>query len=383
MSLERIREIFAENFSARGELGASVSIWRDGVELLGLAGGYADRGRERKWTASTPVLVWSATKGPAAACVLHSLQGKNLPLDTPVCEVWPEFGQAGKEGITLGMLLSHQAGLVALDTQEPILEYEQVVAALARQAPLWPPGEGHGYHARTFGFLVDEVVRRLNDGMPLGQYWLQTFADPLGLEFWIGMPRERVESAATVYPARSGPPADDPFYSALADPASLSARAFASPGGPGRVSAMNSAEARAASLPALGGIGTAASLARFYAMLARGGEMDGRTYFSGETLGWMKEPLVNGEDKVLRMQTSFSAGFMKNPVGPDGAKLRSAFGPSTSAFGHPGAGGSLAFADPDQKLAFAYVMNQMEPGVMSNAKSLLMVRALYEGLELS
>ena len=378
MSLERISELFAENFSSRGELGASVSIWRDGSEILGLAAGYCERDRINKWTAATPVLVWSATKGPAAACLLHSLQENSISLATPVAAIWPDFGQAGKEAITLAMLLSHQAGLVALDSQAPLLDYERVIAALARQAPLWPPGAGHGYHARTFGFLLDEVVRRLNDGLPLGRYWRKTFAEPLGLDFWIGMPEDRAGDAATVYPARSVPPREeDPFQAALADPASLPARAFASPTGLNRVSSMNSSEARTASLPALGGIGAARALARFYAMLARGGEMDGRTYFTERTLSWMKQPLVNGPDKVLRIETSFSAGFMKDPTSQEGTKTRKTFGPSESAFGHPGAGGSLAFADPENKIAFAYVMNQMEPGVMSNPKSLLMVEALY------
>ncbi len=374
-----IGALFAENFSSRGELGASVSIWRDGREMLSLSGGYVDRSKEKKWTAETPVLVWSATKGPAAACVLHAMQENGVPLSTRVSRLWPQFGQNGKEAITLAMLLSHQAGLVALDVLDapaPILDYGSVVAALARQQPLWPPGFGHGYHARTFGFLLDEVVRRLTGGVPLGRYWQQAFAEPLGLDFWIGLPADRIDSAATVYPARSGPPADA-FQAALADPASLTARAFASPAGLNRVSAMNSAEARTASLPALGGIGSARALGRFYAMLAACGRMDGRIYFGEEALGWMKTPLVSGPDKVLRVETSFSAGFMKDPVAAGGTKSRMTFGPSAGAFGHPGAGGSLGFADPESNTAFAYVMNQMEPGVMSNPKAARIVEALY------
>jgi CubicO group peptidase (beta-lactamase class C family) len=308
--------------------------------------------------------------------VLHALQENGVSLSTPVAEIWPEFARGGKEAITLAMLLSHQAGLVAIDTQEPLLDYERVVHALAKQVPLWPPGAGHGYHARTFGFLLDEIVRRLNGGLSLGHYWQRNFAEPLGLDFWIGLPADRVESAATVYPARFGPSGNDPFQAALADAASLSARAFASPSGLNRVSAMNSTEARTASLPALGGIGTARALARFYAMLATGGELDGRGYFTEQTLRWMKTPLVNGPDKVLCTETSFSAGFMKDPTAA-GAKTRGTFGPSLSAFGHPGAGGSLAFADPENDIAFAYVMNQMEPGVMSNPKAARLVAALY------
>jgi len=378
VNLDGIRELFADNFSSRGELGAAVSLWRGGSEALSLAAGYCDRERARKWTENTPVLVWSATKGPAVACVLHSMRRNNVSLKTPVADIWPEFARAGKAAITFGMLLSHQAGLVALDSHAPFRDYEQVVTALAAQRPLWPPGEGHGYHPRTLGFLLDEVVRRLNGGLPLGQYWRRMFADPLELDFWIGMPEEITAGAATVYGPRVGPRMDDPFYIAFSDQRSLTARAFSSPGGLQGVTVMNSSEMRRASLPALGGIGTAKALARFYAMLAAGGRMDGRQYIDEEVLSWMKQPLVNGPDRVLHMNTSFSAGFMKDPLDNNGAKERATFGPSLSAFGHPGAGGSVAFADPENTIAFAYVMNQMEPGVMSNAKSLLMIEKLYE-----
>ena len=143
---------------------------------------------------------------------------------------------------------------------------------------------------------------------------------------------------------------------------------------------MNTPQAHAASFPAFGGIGSATALARFYAALACGEERHGRSLIPPEAVAAMSEPLANGFDRILRLNTAFSAGFMQDPIAPGGGKLRSTLGPSIRAFGQPGAGGSVAFADPDLGLGFAYVMNQMEPGVLPNAKSLLLIQRMYEAL---
>lgn len=379
MNLERVNRAFQENFSSRGELGASVSVWRRGNEVLNLAAGFCDREKTRPWTDSTLVLFWSATKGPAAACVLLSLQQQKLPLETRVSEIWPEFAQNGKETITVGQLLSHRAGLAALDETVSVLDYNGVIGALAKQAPLWPPGEGHGYHARTIGFLMDELVRRLNDGVTLGDYWRMEFAESLDLEIWIGLPAEKLARVAPVYATRSAEmPAESEFYNVFKDARSLTHRAFISPAGLNGASVMNTRDARMGSFPAFGGIGTAAALAKFYAMLANGGEIDGARFFSGASLDWMKTTLASGFDRVLQMETAFSAGFMKDPVDAAGKKLRATLGPSAAAFGHPGAGGSVAFADSENELSFAYVMNRMGPGVLPNEKALALIAALYD-----
>lgn len=378
MNLERVSSAFDENFASRDELGASVSVWKNGHEVLNLAAGFCDRQKTKPWTPSTLVLFWSATKGLGAACVLHSLQQHKLTLATRVAEIWPEFAQNGKEAITIGELLSYRAGLAALDDQVPILNYDAVIDALARQSPLWPPGEGHGYHPRTIGFLMDEIVRRLNDGTTLGNYWRTEFAEPLDLEIWIGLPPEKSDRVAPMYAMRATVlPKDGAFYDAFSDPESLTFRAFTSPAGMNGAGAMNTPEARSGSFPAFGGIGTGSSLAKFYAMLANGGELGGTRFFSETTLDWMKTTLTSGFDRVLQLETSFSAGFMKDTLSPDGKKLRETFGPSPIAFGQPGAGGSVAFADPENGISFAYVMNQMGPGVLPNEKALSLISALY------
>lgn len=362
--MDRVAELFAENFERFGELGASVSVWRDGKEVLSLSGGWRDREQTQPWTAETPVLFWSATKGLAAACVLRALGGCD-PLTTRVAEVWPEFAQAGKERVTIAELMSHRAGLSALSEPIEVWDYERIIAALAAEPPHWPLGEGHCYHPRTFGFLMDELVHRLT-GETLRDYWRAHFAEPLGIEAWIGVPREMVDRVAPVFPARVSPPKGDLFYTQFLTVGSFTARSFTSPRGLHSAAAMNKPEALTAGFPGFGGVGTARGLAKFYATLA--------------ATSAMTTTLTQGMDRVLHIETAFSCGFMRDPVDAHGRKKRVVFGPSLSAFGHPGAGGSHAFADPEHGIAFAYVMNQMEPGVLPNARALRLVEAVYEQL---
>ncbi len=370
---DRLTQLFEENFREQGELGAALSIWWHGRPALELHGGFRDAHRREPWTPDTIVLVWSATKGPGAACLLHALQEHDISLQRRVAELWPEFAQAGKEAITLAQLLSHQAGLSAFDQAVEVQDYAAVVDALAGQAPVWPPGEGHGYHARTFGFLLDELIRRVT-GLGAGEYWQQTFARPLALDFWIGLPAEMNARAATIYAARAGATVPSPpeFYRDLATPGTLVRRTFTSPRGLHAVSAMNQPQNRALPLVSFGGIGSATALGKFYAMLANGGELDGHRFFRRETIDLMSTTLSSGLDRVFGLSTAFSAGFMQNPDAQT-----TIFGSSPRAFGHPGAGGSHAFADPENNLAFAYVMNQMQQSLLPNEKSLRLVRALY------
>ena len=381
--LGAVEAFFWESFDARGELGASVSVWQNGREVLSLGAGFKDRQKTEPWTAETPVLVWSATKGPAAACVLHGLEREGESLETPVCAFWPEFKQGGKQTVTFGDVLSHRAGLAALDEAVSVFEHDSVAAALARQVPVWPLGEGHGYHPRSFGPLLDEIVRRVAE-MSLGQYWQKFFAVPLGIDFWIGLPPERLEAVAPVYPPKAPSPKSghaaqasefSEFYKALADKTTLTGRAFQSPRGLDSVASMNTPEARLASVPAFGGIGTARALAKFYAMLANGASVDGVRFLN--SVEPMTTTRSSGHDRVLLRETAFSAGFMRDPVDANCRKIRKLFGPSLSAFGQPGAGGCHAFADPENGIGFAYVMNQMEPGVLPNERAMGLVRALY------
>lgn len=371
---ERLEPLFQENFDRFGELGASVSVWFRGKPIVNFSGGFRDAHRTDPWTNDTLVLIWSATKGVGSACLLHVLQEHGIGLQRKVSEFWPQFAQSGKEQITLSELLSHQAGLCALDHRVDILNYDAVIHALEQQAPWWRPGTAHGYHARTFGFLLDELVRRIA-GIPLGDYWRRVLADPLDLDIWIGLPESEMHRVADVYAARAGKPPEPPeFYRNLATPGTLARKVFASPAGLTAVSAMNNSNVRGRSIVSLGGIATADSLAKFYSILPNAGVWQDREFFKPGTIDSMKATLADGVDQVFGIPTAFSAGFMKD----SSATERRMFGAAPWSFGHPGAGGSHAFADPENRLAFAYLMNQMEQSVLPTEKSLRLVRAIYD-----
>ena len=394
--LQELKPLFQENFEKLGELGAAVSVWQDGQPIIDLHGGFRDAHREHPWTSDTIVLVWSATKGIGSACVLHALQEHKIDINQRVAEFWPEFARAGKEKITLAQLLSHEAGLCALDRRVDVLHYDAVIRALEAQKPLWPPGTAHGYHARTFGFLLDELMRRITR-KTLSDYWQENFARPLGLDFWIGLPEHQNARVATVYAAKTGKPPDPKqFYQDLVTPGTLARKTFTSPYGLHVISKMNDPHIRAQPIVSFGGIGSASALAKFYSMLANSGKMNGRTFFSERTIAWMTTTLADGIDNVFQIPTAFSAGFMKDSMEAQGATAfqlpnqkqgrtgdlpslitRRLFGPSATAFGHPGAGGSHAFADPENRIAFAYVMNQMEQSLLPTEKSLPLVDAIY------
>jgi CubicO group peptidase (beta-lactamase class C family) len=248
-----------------------------------------------------------------------------------------------------------------------------VIGALEAQKPLWPPGTAHGYHARTFGFLLDELVRRIA-GKTLSDYWQENFAGPLNLDFWIGLPKKEDSRVATMYAAKSGkPPEPKQFYADLVTPGTLARKTFTSPYGLHVISKMNDAAIRAHPIVSFGGIGSASALAKFYSMLANGGKYDGQTFFSEKAIARMTTTLANGMDLVFQIPTAFSAGFMKDSRNA----ARRILGPSGTSFGHPGAGGSHAFADPENKIAFAYAMNQMEQSLLPTEKSLRLIEAIY------
>jgi CubicO group peptidase (beta-lactamase class C family) len=375
----RVEEIFQSNFVRGAEIGASVAVWQKGTRAFGFNHGWRDADRELPWTSDTMVLIWSATKGLSSACLLHALERAGLNLSTRMSEFWPAFGQNGKERVTVGEVVSHRAGLSALtDKTVGIRNHDAVVRAIETQSPLWDERGEHGYSPRIYGYIADECVRKLG-GIPLGQYWRKHFGDPMELDLWIGLPESLHHRAAQMIAARAGcEDTEDDFSQAMATPGSLTREAFSTPSGTISPSAMNSPVLRSASLPSLGAIGSADSLAKFYAMLSLGGEWAGQHYFSPETIRWMTTRLAQGVDKTLHTETAFSAGFMLDPLDASGRKKRYTFGPAISAFGHPGAGGSLAFADPENHIGFAYVMNQMESGVLPKSRAVALVHALYD-----
>src|SRR6266702_2432576 len=281
---ERVAGEFVRNFQERGEVGASVCIQVEGETFVDLWGGSADPASNKPWVEDTIALVWSATKGATALCA-HMLADRGLlDLDAPVVRYWPEFGQAGKEAIPVKMLLNHQSGLAAI--REPLPpgafnNWELMVKALEQEEPWWKPGSMHGYHGFTFGWLVGEVVRRVS-GKSLGTFFREEVAEPLHLDFWIGLPEELERRVAFMIPA--DPPDSNapvsPMFAAMVDPTSLQTLVMFNGGGhmlPGTDGALgfNLRAAHAAEIGAAGGISNARGLAGMYAPLANGGSLKG------------------------------------------------------------------------------------------------------------
>ncbi len=375
----RVQEEFEENFRSRGELGAALHVTVDGRPVVDLWGGIADHRSARPWREDTLVILFSSTKGATALCAhVLAAQGR-LDWERPVAAYWPEFARAGKERLPVRMLLTHEAGLAGIEKPLPgeaLLDWEAMTAALAEQAPLWPPGQGHGYHAITFGFLVGEVVRRIS-GLTLGRFFRETISLPLDLDFWIGLPATEEHRVAFVRmpPLRTE---RTEFQRAMMQRGTLTWKAFMNPPGFLAGGHANSARTHAAEIPSSNGISNARGLARLYTVLACGGTLNGRELVSSAELDKMITTAVEGPDRVLLAPTRFSFGFMKSGCGA--GNDRAIFGPNPEAFGHVGAGGSFGMADPVARVAIGYVMNQLGHGVFLNDRGQRLIQAVYECL---
>lgn len=378
--LSAIQQEFQRNFTERNELGASISIHHQGREILNLSSGQTstDAAQASAWTADTLIPVWSATKGPAAVACLHALHSANFSLDQAVADLWPDFARSGKQHVTFKSLLSHNAGLSALDQKVAITDYDEVIHALENQAPFHIPGAPQAYHARTFGFLIDHITRLATQAASLGEYFHYTFAVPMNLDFWIGLPPEQSHRVAQLQPSRiKAGTKPDAFAQAYSQTGSLTQRTFTSLSGITSIRELNRPDIQQLGIASFGGVGSARGLSAFYAMLANGGQWNGKTLVPPDILPLLETTLSQQVDSVLQSHIAFSAGLMRDPINPETRqKIRQLFGCGLRAYGHPGAGGSLAFADPERNLSFAYVMNQMESGALPNEKSLSIVRLL-------
>ena len=369
-----VRDVFARSFET-GEIGAAVCVTLAGRAVLDLWGGHRDAARTRAWTRDTLVNVYSTTKGMTAICANRLVETKRLDLDAPVAHYWPEFAAEHKERIPVRWLLCHKAGVAALREDVPAaarFDWKYWTEALAAERPWWEPGTQHGYHALTFGQLVGEIVQRV-DGRSLGRYFREELALPLALDFHIGLAAEHDARVAEILPAPPSPPgAPNPFLAARKQPRSLVGRVFSNP--TFEPNDVNTRAWRAAELPAVNGHGTARGLARIYGALAMDGVLDGERVLSPEQIVRANSEEARGPDAVLTpLHTRFGLGFMlTQPMIP--------FGPNPRSFGHPGAGGSIAFADPDAQLGFAYTMNQMQAGLGGDARGFALIGALYAAL---
>lgn len=380
---EGVAEAFRTNFEQHGEVGAATAVYVGGQKVVDLWGGVADRDAGTPYTEDSLQLVFSTTKGATAACANLLVQRGDLDLDAPVAQYWPEFKAAGKGDIPVRWLLCHKAGLPYVDAElslDEALAWEPMIRALEEQAPVWEPGTAHGYHATTYGWLVGEVVRRIS-GKSLGTFFRDEFAEPLGLEFWIGLPDEQQHRVAPLiqWGDPSAAAAQDPAMAELLaqfmGPDTLLGKALGAPsfvfneaeGG------FNNPAIRAAEIPAANGVTNARSLARFYAGLTgtvEGGP--GEPLLSAEQVAHASELQTRGPDKCLYMETTFGLGFF----------VASVFAPygGRRSFGHSGAGGSVGFTDPEHDIGFGYVMNKMMQGLNGDPRSGGLIRAVYDAI---
>lgn len=358
-----VAEEFGRNFTVRGELGASFAVMRGDEPLVDLWGGIADRASARAWTADTLQILFSGSKGLVAACMLLLMQRGQLALESPVARYWPEFAAAGKSDVLVRDVVTHSAGLPGLDvpvTWQEAADGRRMAALLARQPRSADPRATRTYHAVTFGWLCAELVRRV-DGRGIGRFFAEEIAGPLGLELWIGLPAEYEPRVSTVELAPAwASVADeqlalDPLRRAVENPPRYRPESFP----------WNEPAWHAAEVPSSNGIGTARSVARFYARLDQ--------ILSPATLRLGTTVLSNRYDPLMERQTSFGVGF----------QLQTGLltlGPVPGAFGHGGAGGSVHGRWPRQGLGFSYAMNLLrdDPG---DERAAALLTTLYHCVE--
>jgi CubicO group peptidase (beta-lactamase class C family) len=382
---EKVKEEFIRNFKERGDIGAAVAAYRNNEKVVDLWGGYRDVKSKAPWEENTLVNVFSSTMGVSslAVAVAHS-QGL-FDYDEKVSTYWPEFAQNGKENITVRQLLSHQAGLPAIDeplNQETLADLDKLAEALAKQKPAWEPSTKHGYHAITLGWYEGELIRRVDpQKRSLGQFFQNEVAKPLDIEFYIGLPKDVPDSQlanihAPLFTFRMlfnmGKLPKEFVKAFVLSPKSLTARSLSNPKLTAKPLKYNLREIRALELPASNGHGNARSIARAYGIFAAGGSELGIKPETLQELATPAAPPSSGTfDEVLKLDMSFSLGYCK--PSPD---FR--FGTNEKAFGTPGAGGSFGFADPDAGIGFAYVMTNMGFYIFNDPREKILRDTVYE-----
>jgi len=375
---EGVRDAFERNFAQRNEIGAAVAAYWRGEKVVDLWGGRRTPDGDAPWSEDTLVVVMSTTKGLSALSLAVANARGWLDYEAPVARYWPEFAQNGKGAITVRQLLGHQAGLVLLDeklTIDRLRDLDDLAQLLARQKPAWPPGARHGYHAMSLGLYMQELIRHVDPAKrTLGRFFREEIAAPLGLEFYIGLPRripdQRLAKMKMMSIGRAlmalprTPPA---LIRKMLLPGSLLRRSML-------FSDLDWNDRRwlEVEVPAGNGVGTARAIARAYSAFAEGGAELGITPETMARITAVPDATYS-KDEVLGVPTWFELGFLRPTP-------RYSFGSSPRAFGAPGAGGSFAFADPDARLGYAYVMNKMDFYLSDDPREKALRDALYRAL---
>jgi CubicO group peptidase (beta-lactamase class C family) len=358
-----VKDAFIQNFNDGLEVGASLNITVKGEQVVDLWAGYEDAEKTRPWKRDTLVNVWSTTKGITSMAVAILVDRGQLRYRDTVAQHWPDFAQGGKSDVTVGQLLSHQAGLCGMrqpTVVEDFYDWDKTCRRLAAMEPFWKIGEGSGYHAITFGFLAGELIRRI-DGRTPGTFIKEEIAEPLGADFHVGLP-ESLESRVSLVikaptpPTLMGETPPDYVLATMANP-------------PIKSEFPHDRGWRAAEIPSANGHGTAQALARMYAAFANGGTVDGIKIVSKDAIKRATAEQCSGTDRILGMPSRWGAGFALNSGG--------LYGPNDSTFGHSGMGGSMGYADPTARVSVGYTMNQMQAEIRGDSRTIGINKALY------
>ena len=348
---EPVARAFAQMMASGDEAGSAFAAVVDGIPVVDVWGGIAHREPVTPWAKETVQLIFSGGKGLVATCILLLLDRGQLSLDRPVGSYWPAFGAAGKGGLLVRHLVSHQAGLPAVEpppSGQEALDPVEMAARLARQPSRWPPGTAITYHALTFGWLCDGLVRQV-DGRSLGRFFAEEIAGPLGLDAWIGLPESAGSRVATMLRA---PDYAVTFGDVNGEERELLTRIYAGGGIVGERFIVNDRDFLRAEVAGVNAVATARSMARLYGCLAADGVIDGVHLLSPGTVRLALAPLATGRDQLTHKPLAFSCGF----------ELQSElqwYGPAASAFGHSGAGGSVHGAWPELHTGFSFGTNLM------------------------
>lgn len=349
-----VERAFRDNFRERHEIGAAVCVYQRGRAVVDLWGGHHDAARTTPWTRDTIVLMNSVAKSVCTVAV-HMLADRGaVDLDAPVARCWPDFAQAGKSAVTVRQVLGHLCGVVFADAAQPgdWFDYDAYVEAIAKQEPAWAPGSRGAYNSVNYGFILSQVVQGA-DGRRIGAFLRDEIFAPLDRDYAVGLPDSDLPRVAHVH--------ENPrnqFWQRGAQPGSNLHRAWRGRPALESVEALlNHRRLRQGELPSFGGHGNARALARLYAALGAGGELDGVRLLRPAAAESMRALQWEGICGMTGGPMRMGLGVMRNtpPHLPMGRNLE--------AFGHPGSGGALAFADPESGLAFAYCTNFQVEGM--------------------
>ena len=365
---EAVRDEFTALFTDELERGAGLAVYIDGAPVVDLVAGWADKACEVTFTDQHLVPVYSCSKAISGLVIAWvAAQGK-LSYEQKVCELWPEFAANGKDQVTIGQVLSHQAGLCGIEapwTPQDWFDWQKTTTRLAEMKPLWELGDGSGYHPVTCGYLAGEIVLRATGGRSIGTILREEFCALNQLDFWIGLPDEEHERVAEI----SKPTRIPSGFSTPNEFQKLAfMRAWSSPGRRG------GAEWRRMELPSANGHGTARAMAQLMGMLANNGKLETREMLTPSVLAQAISERVAGKDRVLPYNMSFGAGLIRN------TPARHVYGPGNHTVGHTGFGGSVTFADTEKNISFGYVTTKQDNQLVKDVRAGRLIAAVYECL---